>query len=91
MAYEIFILSDDFGIPREHFECCLEEIYTFHRKIVPEIVCPGGVESFVAKTIEEKLCQALGFFNWYPNVYPDGIYGLHESNRKAGSKELLEV
>jgi hypothetical protein len=57
MSYETFLLSDQFTIPRTNFQACLDDICSFHRSINPSIECPGGVASFVANTMEEKMVE----------------------------------
>ncbi len=90
MPPNIFLLNDYLEIPREKFSACLEAIYTYHRKVAPTIECPGGVASFLAPTVEEKLVEAMAYFDWNPMVHDDGISGVDGSPRRI-NQELLEA
>ena len=90
MSYEIFLLNGDISIERINFEACLKDIYTFHLTLNPQIECPGGVESFVATTVDDKLRAAMSFFGWPPLIIDkDGSSGLALELPRAGKPELL--
>jgi len=91
MSYTVFILSDHVTLPRAKFEACLKDIFTFHRTVNPGIECPGGVASFVAETLEEKLIEAMAFFGWRPLLFDEGICGLALETPRAGAVELLRA
>lgn len=91
MSYETFLLSDQFTIPRTNFQACMDDICSFHRSINPNIECPGGVASFVAKTVEEKMIEAMAFFGWRPFVSDEGITGLDLELPRAGSADFLKA
>lgn len=89
MSYQIFLLSDQVAIPRAKFQACVDGICAFHRSINPNIECPGGVTSFVAKSLDEKLVEAMAFFGWRPFLSDEGITGLDLELPRAGSVEFL--
>jgi hypothetical protein len=92
MSYKIFLLNDDFSIERRNFDICLADIYAFHQAINPQIECPGGVASFVAKTVDEKLQAAMSFFGWTPlTIDNEGLYGLALDPPKSGAPQLLSA
>jgi hypothetical protein len=89
MSYTIFLLDDSLCIRKEDFPACLEAVYAYHRQVNPAIECPGGVASFLAPAIEEKLVEAMAFFGWRPMLFDDGLFGLALDSPRRGDPGLL--
>jgi hypothetical protein len=92
MSHEIYLLSDNISIERRNFDMCLVDIYAFHRTLNPNIECPGGVESFVAKTVDDKLKAAMSFFGWPPfTIDNNGLFGLALNPPRSGEPGLMSA
>ena len=91
MSYTVFVLNDNIEIPRQRFDECLRAIHALHRAIQPDIQCPGGVTSYLAESIDDKLCAAMAFFKWRPMIGSDGVCGLSLELERVGGQDFIEA
>jgi hypothetical protein len=63
-------------IAESNFEVCIKAIENYHRKIQPNIACPGSAMAYPEKNIAKKLCYALSHFGWDTTYDDEQIWGI---------------